>query len=331
MARDGLDLAEPLVDGLIERRIEARAAERSRQIRILAAMAGSLLLHLPLLLAVLAVGCDQGRSKAHSESISLEAVETFIVEAVPEIPNPAPPATSMPQQATSADADTMDRDGKDQRSPSKSLERLVIDRTEWPKPALQAPPEVEPIQESHKAEPVEPDALESATEKPENPEPPKPTEAVAAEAPAGERSKPDERQKDQSEREPVKEPVRKVQEKAKHAERAEMSRAATAASRGPGKDNGGRATASHGDLVSYAALVRARVASHKPAGNGYRGTAVVSFGVSGGGSVMFASLASSSGSSTLDRAAVAAVRSAGPFPPPPDHSPRSFSVPFHFE
>jgi hypothetical protein len=147
MARDGLDLAEPLVDGLIELRIEARAAERSRQIRILAAMAGSLSLHLPLLLAVLAVGCDQGRSKAHSESISLEAVETFIVEAVPEIPNPALPVTSMPQQATSADADTMDRDGKDQRPPSKSLERLVTDRTEWPKLVLQAPPEVEPIQE----------------------------------------------------------------------------------------------------------------------------------------------------------------------------------------
>lgn len=94
---------------------------------------------------------------------------------------------------------------------------------------------------------------------------------------------------------------------------------------------GGRASASSGDLMGYAARVRARVASNRPAGAGMRGTAVVSFGVTSGGGLAYARLSRSSGNSSLDEAALSAVRRAAPFPPPPSGASRlSFSVPFSF-
>jgi protein TonB len=89
--------------------------------------------------------------------------------------------------------------------------------------------------------------------------------------------------------------------------------------------------ASQGDLANYAALVRARVAANKPPGTGVRGSAVVRFGVSGSGAVISAGIGKSSGDAGLDRAAVAAVRQASPFPPPPGGRSLSFAVPFSFQ
>jgi len=85
--------------------------------------------------------------------------------------------------------------------------------------------------------------------------------------------------------------------------------------------------------LSYAARVRAKVARHKPPGNGHRGIATVSFGASLSGGLAYARLARSSGSATLDRAALGAVRRAAPFgSPPAGASPGQlrFSVPFYF-
>lgn len=95
----------------------------------------------------------------------------------------------------------------------------------------------------------------------------------------------------------------------------------------------GRASASRGSVLSYAARVRAKVARHKPSGRGHRGIARVAFGVSGSGGLSYARLAKSSGNSTLDRAALSAVRRAAPFgAPPAGASPAQlrFSIPFYF-
>lgn len=91
-----------------------------------------------------------------------------------------------------------------------------------------------------------------------------------------------------------------------------------------------KVSASRGDVAGYAAKVRARVASRRPAGNGARGTVVVSFAVSGSGGLLGARIASSSGDSRLDSAALRAVSGAGPFPPTPSGARISFSVPFHY-
>lgn len=93
----------------------------------------------------------------------------------------------------------------------------------------------------------------------------------------------------------------------------------------------GQVSASRGDILSYAARVRARVAGRKPAGNGVRGTVIISFSVTRSGGLGGARIAASSGSSALDSAALSAVQGAGPFPPPPGGAGSlSFSVPFHY-
>lgn len=93
----------------------------------------------------------------------------------------------------------------------------------------------------------------------------------------------------------------------------------------------GRVSASTGSSINYAALVRARVASRKPAGGGRRGTVVVAFGVTRSGGMSFASIARSSGDPGLDRSVLAAVRGAGPFPAPPPGAGLRFAIPFYFK
>jgi periplasmic protein TonB len=95
----------------------------------------------------------------------------------------------------------------------------------------------------------------------------------------------------------------------------------------------GRVSASRGSILSYGARVRARLARNKPPGRGRRGVAKVAFGISTSGDLAYAHLADSSGNAALDQAALAAVRRAAPFgPPPAGASPAQlrFSIPFYF-
>ena len=95
-----------------------------------------------------------------------------------------------------------------------------------------------------------------------------------------------------------------------------------------------RASASTGAALNYASIVRARVASRRPPGQGQRGTVYITFGVSPSGGLTFANVSRSSGDPSLDRNVLAAVRSAAPFPAPPSGASlrqRQFSMPFHFQ
>jgi protein TonB len=94
----------------------------------------------------------------------------------------------------------------------------------------------------------------------------------------------------------------------------------------------GRVSASQGNIRNYAAMVRARIAQHKPQG-GATGRAIVAFAISPSGAVSSARLVHSSGNAALDRSALAAVHSASPFPPPPPGIPAGqlrFTIPFDF-
>jgi protein TonB len=94
-----------------------------------------------------------------------------------------------------------------------------------------------------------------------------------------------------------------------------------------------RASASPGQARRYAGIVRARIARNRPSGRGRRGTVVVRFAISGGGTLRYVRLARSSGDRSLDRAALASVRRASPFPRPPQGmsgSQLTFSIPFRF-
>lgn len=95
----------------------------------------------------------------------------------------------------------------------------------------------------------------------------------------------------------------------------------------------GRASASRGNALSYAAGVRSRVERNKPSSNGLRGTVSVSFGITITGELSYVRLSESSGSTKLDQAAMDAVRQAAPFGEPPSGltpTQLSYVIPFYF-
>lgn len=105
----------------------------------------------------------------------------------------------------------------------------------------------------------------------------------------------------------------------------EASGKATAKARASG--NGGQKQAAGNAAASnYPGEVMRRLSrAGKPRVNA-RGTAVIAFSIAASGGIASVSLARSSGSATLDQAAVRLVRGAGPFPKPPQGAMRRFSI-----
>ncbi|PNQ99033.1 energy transducer TonB family protein [Azospirillum argentinense] len=92
-------------------------------------------------------------------------------------------------------------------------------------------------------------------------------------------------------------------------------------------------SASRGAMVDYGAQVWAWIGRHKPEKVVGGGQATVKLTLGTAGEVLDASILASSGDEALDRAALAAVRKASPFPTPPPGltaEERVFSVPFLF-
>lgn len=99
------------------------------------------------------------------------------------------------------------------------------------------------------------------------------------------------------------------------------------------KSKAPRASASTGNVLNYASRVRAKVSGHVPRSGAGKGSVVVSFGVTTSGGLSYARIAKSSGNAATDRAVLAGVRSAAPFPAPPAGASPSqlrFSVSFNF-
>lgn len=125
---------------------------------------------------------------------------------------------------------------------------------------------------------------------------------------------------------PRREPVEKRQPTPRKKVAAEPS-SVGAKSKAP------RASASTGSVVNYASRVRAKVSGHVPRSGAGKGSVVVSFGVTTTGGLSYARIAKSSGNAATDRAVLAGVRSAAPFPAPPAGASPSqlrFSVSFNF-
>jgi len=80
----------------------------------------------------------------------------------------------------------------------------------------------------------------------------------------------------------------------------------------------------------YAERVWAHLLAHRPRGLRLRGTVLLAFSLSRDGTVTQAAIARPSGEDTLDRAVLAGLAAASPFPPPPaafDDAALSFTVP----
>ncbi len=93
--------------------------------------------------------------------------------------------------------------------------------------------------------------------------------------------------------------------------------------------------ASSPDLGEYQRALFARISAVKRYPDAAReraaqGVAVVSFSISASGQVAGVSISRSAGDAILDAEALATVRRASPFPPPPAGAPRTFSAPLSF-
>lgn len=90
------------------------------------------------------------------------------------------------------------------------------------------------------------------------------------------------------------------------------------------------AAAAEDPLAAYRRALWAELAAHAPAAVPGSGVATVVLGLDGAGGLRFVRLARSSGRPTFDRASLAAIREAAPFPPPPPGTPAEdlvFEVP----
>lgn len=290
----------------------------NRALISVASAAFSLLLHGGVLAAALfLVEHEPGAVSAPTEAISIEFLQTEVLEAIET--SPALSAAASPNSIQSEVGSNEDT------------------------PASAAPKSIEPVPpEEHVAAKDAPAEREAET--------PKgleilqgahqDTEQAGKETPheTAERKQPEtnarperERERERDRKRPVKtakltEPhvIDKVDAKPTKKGAAQSKAAKGAAG------STGRASASTGSSVNYAAIVRARVSARKPAGGGRRGTVVISFGVSRSGGLAFASVSRSSGNPGLDSSVLSAVRGAGPFPAPPPGANLRFAIPFYF-
>ncbi|RKF16827.1 TonB family protein [Roseovarius spongiae] len=191
--------------------------------------------------------------------------------------------------------------------------------------------------------PTPPETIAPQPTKPNPPKPaakPTPPETLSAEPdapPAPARSLRPERRSPAFEKKHAKAPPPKKTPKKKtapksargNAERDATAGSAQGSDRAKAKSSGnaGRAKASGNAAASnYPGLVMRRIARvPRPRADG-RGAAVVAFRINAGGGLAGVSIARSSGSAQLDRAALRMIRRAAPFPPPPAGAQRSFTI-----
>jgi protein TonB len=253
---------------------------------------------------------ESGTIAQPTEAISIEFIATDVLE---QAPSPDASASSAASPAALA-----------------PVEGTAPETT-----ATAPPPTVEPT-ETDELQPVDPVTPRAIAEVPPSPETPTVPDVellaategelppeIADENPRQQTRRPDEKRRKPPDREPD---TRKAPAKQKAG--GVRSRGQTAS-----KSAAGRVSASSGDISGYKARVLARLAAHRPAGRGFRGTAVVSFGISRSGGLTYARISRSSGNAAADQAAVASVRRAAPFPPPPAGATAGqlrFANPFYF-
>jgi periplasmic protein TonB len=208
-----------------------------------------------------------------------------------------------------------------------------------PLPPAPEPPETmtPPPDPLPQVQPVEPVPVLQAPELPPMPKaevtlPPPPPKPVEKPRPKVEdtRPKPEdirrererERQleRQQAERQEKRRQQQEQAQRALQAERAQRAQAAAAAS----------ANSANWRSQLHAHIMRFQHYPEAARSSGETGTASVAFTLDGGGRVVSARLAGSSGSSVLDQEAVSTIRRASPMPAPPSGGSVSVTVPLHY-
>lgn len=255
-------------------------------------------------------------SQAIPPSASSAPVPPPIEMATLQPPPPQPPAA---QEATP-------------EPPTPASPAITVDRPDAVEIAVQAPDPTAKIEEERRAE-AKRRAEQEAQRRVEEAAREKAKQHAEAQRREQERKKAEQaaaakRHTEEAEKKKKAAQQAKQRQQAKGAERDQRASAASTGKTSQ-KQNSGRTTASRGDVVTYGAMVRARVAANQPSGVG-AGSVVVSFGVSPSGGLAQSRIWQSSGNGSVDQAALSAVRRASPFPQPPDARQHSFSIKFNF-
>ena len=124
-------------------------------------------------------------------------------------------------------------------------------------------------------------------------------------------------------------------EQPKVARPAEPKQTKAARPREAGVAAGGSGRTAVASLANYNGMVSAHLRRYQqyPASarsSGAAGSGMVTFSITGSGSVTSVSVAKATGAAVLDQEILAMVRRASPFPTPPDGQPKVFTVPVHF-
>jgi protein TonB len=121
---------------------------------------------------------------------------------------------------------------------------------------------------------------------------------------------------------------RQTEQKQSHAQAAGGATSRSSAARSA---SNGRITASRGNVLSYMAGLRAKIARSKIPVYGAHGMALVEFALNSDGGIKFVKLQKSSGNVMLDHAAIKTIHQAAPFLPPPAALPptQTYSIPFY--
>lgn len=181
--------------------------------------------------------------------------------------------------------------------------------------------EVEPLRQN-------PDAAQALSETPPEELKDTPEKEMIAALPQAE--KPRARENPKKKKLEAKKPRQKQKTANSKASRRGGKRTA-AEQTGGGRNGSQRATSGRASSSNFRGRVRAHLARHKRRVGSKRGTAVIAFTVTASGSVTGIRLARRSGVAAIDKAAIAMVRRASPFPSIPPGLPRrmNFTIPFH--
>lgn len=210
-----------------------------------------------------------------------------------------------------------------------------VKQAETPDPPVEQMRSAEPVAPKE-ANPIHPSPLQDLVERvePEEVQPPEPQSPAVTlslrppERPVDPVVRPESEPPQRRIEKPAAQPVPTAQPRGNgqaSATRGEI-RSTRSAPGGQASGNEGRATAQGNAAVSnYPGQVMRRIQRAKRRAN-VRGVAVVRFRVTSGGGLSGLSIARSSGSGKLDGIALAQVRRAAPFPPPPAGARTSFTV-----
>ena len=125
-----------------------------------------------------------------------------------------------------------------------------------------------------------------------------------------------------------------AQTKAEQKKKAEPRKQAARPAGTPSEEASGSGRQAIASNASYNGRVAAHLARYKQyprSAHGIVGAGMVTFTLSGSGTVTSVSITSGTGNDVLDQEITAMVRRASPFPAPPDGQPKTFKVPVNFK